>query len=190
MFARFWRSAPECGQQRDVRHVVMLRPTQPTASDQLHFLAVGPNDPRAQPLLDELAVEYAQRYESTPPTVMAWLRSVPLADFAPPDGGFLIGEVDGTAVTGGAFQRFDAETAELKRIWTDSTHRRCGYATALLVELEKTIAARGYRRVYLTTGHRQPEAEALYESTGYTRLSEPLPSRGPVFPIAFVKDLP
>jgi GNAT superfamily N-acetyltransferase len=168
----------------------MLRPSQPVASGQLRFLAVGPDDPRAQPLLDQLAVEYAQRYESTPPTVMAWLRSVPLAEFAPPDGGFLIGEVDGTTVTGGAFQRFDGETAELKRIWTDSAHRRCGYATALLVELESTIAGRGYRRVYLTTGHRQPEAEALYESTGYTRLAEPLPSQGPVFPIAFVKDLP
>src|SRR5882757_2324583 len=151
----------------------MLRPSQPTASGQLRFLAVGPDDPRAQPLLDELALEYAQRYESAPPTVMAWLRSVPLAEFAPPDGGFLIGEMDG-----------------LKRIWTGSAHRRRGYATALLVELENAIAARGYRRVYLTTGHRQPEAEALYESTGYTRLSEPLPSRGPVFPIAFVKDLP
>jgi hypothetical protein len=78
----------------------MLRPSQPTASGQLRFLAVGPDDPRAQPLLDELAVEYAQRYESTPPTVMAWLRSVPLAEFAPPDGGFLIGAVDGMTVTG------------------------------------------------------------------------------------------
>lgn len=48
---------------------------------------------------------------------------------------------------------------------------------------------RGYRRVYLTTGHRQPEAEALYEATGYTRLPEPLPARGPVFPIAFLKML-
>jgi GNAT superfamily N-acetyltransferase len=119
----------------------MLRPSQPTASGQLRFLAVGPDDPRAQPLLDQLAVEYSQRYE------MAWLRSVPLAEFAPPDGGFLIGEVDGVTVSGGAFQRFDAETAELKRIWTDGAHRRCGYATALLVELENTIAARGYRRV-------------------------------------------
>ena len=153
-------------------------------------MAVGPDDPRAQPLLDQLAVEYAQRYESTAPAVMAWLRSVPLAKFAPPDGDFLIGEIDGTTVTGGAFQRFDTETAELKRIWTDSAHRRCGYARALLDELEDTIAERGYRRVYLTTGHRQPEAEALYESTGYTRLAEPLPSQGPVFPIAFVKDLP
>src|ERR1700733_3150183 len=144
----------------------MLRPSQPTASDQLRFLTVGPDDPRAQPLLDALAVEYAQRYESTPPTVMAWLRSVPLAEFAPPDGGFLIGEVDGTTVSGGAFQRFDAETAELKRIWTDSAHRRCGYATALLVELENTIAARGYRRGEPTPGQRQPAARAPYDTKG------------------------
>ena len=140
-------------------------------------------------MLDELAVEYAQRYESTPPAIMAWLTAVPVAEFAPPDGGFIIGEVDEVAVTGGAFQRFDAHTAELKRIWTDSAHRRRGLATALLVELERIIADRGYRRIYLTTGNRQPEAEALYESAGYTRLSEPLPSRGPVFPIAFTKDL-
>jgi ribosomal protein S18 acetylase RimI-like enzyme len=121
---------------------------------------------------------------------LTWLKAVPIAEFAPPDGGFIIGEVDGIPVTGGAFQRFDVGTAELKRIWTDRTHRRRGLATALLVELENIIAARGYRRIYLTTGNRQPEAEGLYESTGYTRLSEPLPSRGPVFPIAFAKDLP
>ncbi len=164
--------------------------SQPAPPQQLRFVAVTADDPRAQPLLDELAVEYADRYESTLPRVTAWMRSVPIVEFSPPDGGFLIGEVDATLVTGGAFQRFDAETAELKRIWTDRAHRRRGYAFALLVELEATIAQRGYRRVYLTTGNRQPEAEALYESTGYTRLSEPLPSRGPVFPIAFVKDLP
>lgn len=167
----------------------MPKSSQPTPAQQLCFVAVTADDPRALPLLNELAVEYAQRYESTTPTVMAWMKSVPTADFAPPGGGFLIGEVGGVLVTGGAFQRFDAQTAELKRIWTDREHRRSGYATALLVELERAIAERGYRRVYLTTGHRQPEAEKLYESTGYTRLSEPLPSRGAVFPIAFVKDL-
>jgi GNAT superfamily N-acetyltransferase len=163
--------------------------SQPAYAQQRRFVSVSADDPRAQPLLDELAAEYAQRYESTTPTVMAWLRSVPAADFAPPDGGFLIGEVDGVAVTGGAFQRFDAQTAELKRIWTDRDHRRRGHARALLTELENVIAERGYRRVYLTTGNRQPEAEALYEATGYTRLPEPLPARGPVFPIAFVKQL-
>jgi GNAT superfamily N-acetyltransferase len=167
----------------------MPSPSQPAPPQQLRFVAVTPDDPRAQPLLDALAVEYAQRYESTTPTVMAWLKSVPPAEFAPPDGGFLIGEVDGVPVTGGAFQRFDTQTAELKRIWTDQTHRRRGHARTLLVELENVIAERGYRRVYLTTGNRQPEAEGLYQATGYTRLPEPLPARGPVFPIAFVKML-
>jgi ribosomal protein S18 acetylase RimI-like enzyme len=163
--------------------------SQPPQAQQLHFVAVSADDPRARPLLDELAVEYAQRYETTTPTVVAWMKSVPAAEFAPPDGGFLIGEVDGVPVTGGAFRRFDPHTAELKRIWTDRAHRRAGHASALLAELENEIAERGYRRVYLTTGHRQPEAEALYEATGYTRLPEPLPARGPVFPIAFVKAL-
>ena len=49
------------------------------------------------------------------------------------------------------------------------------------------IAARGYRKIYLMTGDRQPEAEELYLATGYTRLAGPLPSEGPVFPIAFEK---
>ncbi len=53
-----------------------------------------------------------------------------------------------------------------------------------------TIAAAGYRRVYLTTGDRQPEAEALYLATGYRRLPEPLPAEGEVYPVAFAKDLP
>jgi hypothetical protein len=44
--------------------------------------------------------------------------------------------------------------------------------------------------VYLTTGDKQPEAEALYLATGYRRLSEPLPAEGEVYPVAFAKDLP
>ena len=60
---------------------------------------------------------------------------------------------------------------------------------ALLAELETEIAARGYRRVYLTTGDRQPEAEELYLSSGYRRLDEPLPAEGEVYPLAFLKTL-
>lgn len=155
----------------------------------LRFVAVGQDDPLAAPLLAELAVEYARRYGGTRERVMAWLRSHPAEDFAAPDGGLLIGLVGDRAVTGGAFRRFDAETAELKRIWTDSGHRQRGYAKALLAELEAAIAARGYHRIYLTTGDRQPEAEALYSSTGYTRLAEPLPGDGEAYPIAFLKCL-
>ncbi|MCV6978308.1 GNAT family N-acetyltransferase [Mycobacterium bourgelatii] len=121
--------------------------------------------------------------------IAAWLRDGPPGEFEAPDGGMLIGVLDGHPVTGGAFCRYDADTAELKRVWTHREHRRRGYARALLAALEAEIAARGYRKVYLVTGNRQPEAEELYRAEGYTPLAEPLPTIGPVFPIAFVKDL-
>lgn len=160
------------------------------AVNDLRFVAVGQDDPLAEPLLAELTVEYASRYRVAEEDVSKWLRGYPAAEFATPSGGLLIGLLGDQPVTGGAFCRFDDATAELKRIWTDSRHRRQGHAKALLTELETEIAERGYRRIYLTTGDRQPEAEALYLSAGYTRLAEPLPAEGAVFPIAFVKTLP
>jgi GNAT superfamily N-acetyltransferase len=159
------------------------------AVNHLRFVAVGQDDPLAEPLLAELAIEYASRYGSTVDAVGAWLRQYPPDEFAPPRGGMLVGLLHGNPVTGGAFCRFDAETAELKRIWTDSGHRRQGHARALLAELENAIVAAGYLRTYLTTGDRQPEAAALYLATGYRRLAEPLPAEGDVFPVAFAKDL-
>jgi GNAT superfamily N-acetyltransferase len=157
--------------------------------NRLRFVAVGQDDPLAEPLLAELAVEYARRYGAPVERVGAWLRKHPAAEFVAPRGGMLIGLLDGQPVTGGGFSRFDDTTAELKRIWTDSRFRRQGHARALLAALEAEIADRGYRRVYLMTGDRQPEAEALYLSTGYIRLPEPLPSEGEVYPIAFEKAL-
>lgn len=160
------------------------------AVDQLRFVAVDQHDPLAEPLLAELALEYASRYRAPVERVSTWLRGYPADEFAAPGGAMVIGVYDGRPVTGGAFRRFDPDTAELKRIWTDSTHRRRGFARALLSELETEIAARGYRRIYLTTGDKQPEAEALYLATGYARLDEPLPDdSGESYPVAFLKTL-
>ncbi|MEW5809594.1 MAG: GNAT family N-acetyltransferase [Actinomycetota bacterium] len=158
-------------------------------SARLRFVAVAQEDPLAGPLIEELAVEYADRYGGQRDRVHAWLRSYPAAEFAAPGGGLLIGLLDGRPVTGGAFRRFDDTTAELKRIWTDSRHRRRGHGKALVAQLESMIAARGYTRIYLTTGDRQPEAEALYHSMGYTRLDEPLPNEGESYAVAFLKAL-
>lgn len=155
----------------------------------LQFVCVDQRDPLAEPLLDELAVEYADRYDGRAEAVLAWLRRYPAEEFAPPHGAMLVGLLGDVPVTGGAFRRFDHETAELKRIWTDSAHRRRGFGRGLLTALEAEIADRGYRRVYLTTGDRQPEAEALYLAAGYRRLAEPLPAEGEVDPVAFIKDL-
>ena len=154
------------------------------------FVDVRQDDDLAQPLIAELAIEYASRYESTEEGMLKWLRGHPPEEFAPPEGGMLIGLVDGQPVTGGAFRRFGIvegdETAELKRIWTDRRYRRRGYGRILLAELESRIAGLGYRRVYLTTGDRQPEAEALYTASGYSRLSEQRPG-GEVYAMAFEK---
>jgi GNAT superfamily N-acetyltransferase len=158
--------------------------------DELRFVAVDQRDPLAAPLLAELAVEYSGRYGGTEQRVMKWLlEEYPAEDFTPPDGALLIGLLDGQPVTGGAFRRFDDSRAELKRVWTDSRHRQRGFAKAIVAELEREIAARGYQRVYLTTGNRQPEAEALYLSSGYTQLPSPLPTVGETYPIAFEKTL-
>ena len=177
-----------------------------SAVSQLRFVPVGQDDALAQPLLDELAVEYATRYRGTISGVGKWLRGYPAAEFEPPAGGMLVGLLDDVPVTGGAFRRFDDDTAELKRIWTDARYRRRGYARTLLSALEGELVARGYRRAYLTTGDRQPEAVALYLATGYYRLAEPLPAggqstqarlqrsdpgnraQGEVYPMAFAKE--
>ena len=160
----------------------------------LRFVRVAQDDVLAAPLLAELAAEYSQRYGGDEQAQLAGLLHYPAEEFAPPRGGLIIGvTAEGTPVTGGAFRRFGdvagEPTAELKRIWTARHFRRQGLATAMMAELEAEIAGRGYRRIYLMTGDRQPEAERLYESLGYTRLEEPLPSRGPVYPVAFAKSI-
>jgi len=76
-------------------------------------------------------------------------------------------ERDGDIIAMGAYKALDAETAELKRIWTRSDLRRQGLALKVLVELERRALLAGYRQVYLTTGFRQPEAVRLYLSHGY-----------------------
>lgn len=165
----------------------------------IDFIAVSQHDELAQPLLAELAAEYSTRYDEPLERVHAGLLTYPADEFAAPQGGMLIGVLDSVPVTGGAFRRYGevdgVETAELKRIWTDHRHRRKGYADLLLDALESEIVDRGYRQIYLTTGHRQPEAEALYLSRGYTRLDGPLSLRSETYRaevhlMPFIKELP
>jgi GNAT superfamily N-acetyltransferase len=80
-----------------------------------------------------------------------------------------------------------APTAELKRIWTHSAHRRRGLARHVLAELERRADERGYARIYLTTGPRQPEAAGLYLSAGYTPLFDVARNPEEIGPLAFEK---
>ncbi|MEA5456315.1 GNAT family N-acetyltransferase [Sinomonas sp. JGH33] len=127
-------------------------------------------DPRVAPLLAGLLEEYTARYGDRYGGASHELTRFPAEEFAPPHGTLLIVREAGESVAGGAFRRFDARTAEFKRIWTHAAHRRRGLARAVLAALESEAIRRGYARVYLTTGPRQPEAVALYLTAGYTPL--------------------
>ncbi|SMG59858.1 GNAT family N-acetyltransferase [Paraburkholderia susongensis] len=133
-----------------------------------------PLDPRAQPLLDALLHEYATRYEDYRKdggaAAAQEMARYPAELFAPPQGAFILLIRDGETVGGGAFKRYDARTAELKRIWTRDDLRRQGLAKQIVQELELRALGQGYTRIYLTTGFKQPEAWALYERTGYATL--------------------
>jgi GNAT superfamily N-acetyltransferase len=135
----------------------------------LTVLNLPMHDPRVRPLLEELAREYDSRYGTLfgRGAAAEELNRYPAAEFAAPGGALLIVQEDGASVAGGAFRRHGPETAEFKRIWTHSAHRRRGLARFVLAELEALASARGYRRVYLTTGPRQPEAKHLYLNSGY-----------------------
>lgn len=135
----------------------------------------SPNDPRAQPLVEDLIREYDNRYGFVfnAEGARAELYRYPPEAFAPPYGNFLLILRDGETVAGGAFMRFDDTTAEFKRIWTRPDLRRQGLARRIVRELEDQAAAQGFTRVYLTTGFRQPEASTLYLALGYRPLFDP-----------------
>jgi GNAT superfamily N-acetyltransferase len=139
-------------------------------------IEIVPSDPLAKPLFDELQVEYSSRYAEfarhREPGQSEELARYPAEVFLPPDGIFVLlrRTSDGAVVGGGAFKRYDATTAELKRIWARSDLRRQGLARRVVAELELRALRQGYQRVYLTTGFRQPEALGLYLNTGYEPL--------------------
>lgn len=142
-----------------------------TAQQRDEFRYVLATDELAQPLLAELEIEYDTRYgDFFGAAAAAEMNRYPASDFAEPNGAFVVLLREGIPVAGGAFKRFNEDTAEFKRIWTAATHRRQGLARLVLAELEAEASRRGYSRVYLTTGPRQPEAKNLYLATDYTAL--------------------
>ncbi|MEU9519666.1 GNAT family N-acetyltransferase [Streptomyces sp. NPDC048224] len=160
----------------------------PSTSVNVTVLHVPVSDPRVRPLLRELGHEYSARYGKD---AHAEISRYPDEEFTEPYGGLLLLLLErGEPVAGGAFRRYDATTAELKRIWTHSAHRRRGLARRVLAELEREAGTRGYRRIHLTTGPRQPEARGLYLATGYTPLFDTRADPETIGPLPFEKHLP
>ncbi len=88
-------------------------------------------------------------------------------EFAPPDGLFLVGYLDGAPVACGGWRRRTARSVEIKRMYVADGARRHGLARRMLAELERTAAAAGAERIELNTGYRQGDAMRFYEANGY-----------------------
>jgi GNAT superfamily N-acetyltransferase len=127
--------------------------------------------PDAALLVEQVQGEYVARYGSRDDT------PIPAGYFEEPDGAFFVGYDGRTPIATGAWRRRSdveahgaADTAEIKRMYVVAGRRGEGLARQMLAHLEQTAAAAGIEVVVLETGMRQPEAIALYESSGYTEI--------------------
>ncbi|RNL66172.1 GNAT family N-acetyltransferase [Nocardioides marmoriginsengisoli] len=132
-------------------------------------------DPDAARLVEEVQLEYVARYGSRDDT--------PLLPgyFEPPSGAFFVGYLADVPIATGAWRQRDdvdalgsSRSAEVKRMYVAPAGRGRGLARAVLAHLEATARAAGAEVMVLETGTGQPEALALYASSGY----QPIPGFG------------
>ncbi|MFI6371262.1 GNAT family N-acetyltransferase [Streptomyces sp. NPDC050546] len=136
----------------------------------MHIRRVPFDHPDATKLNDQVQAEYAVRYgDDGDATVMA------ASDFVPPNGIYLIAyDAYDSPVASGGWRSQDANDegnldgdAELKRMYVVEQLRGRGLARRILAALEEDARAAGRTRMVLETGTKQPEAIALYTSSGY-----------------------
>ncbi|WP_326753184.1 GNAT family N-acetyltransferase [Streptomyces hirsutus] len=136
----------------------------------MNIRRVSYDHPDAVKLNDEVQAEYDVRYgdggDATP---------MDPADFRPPNGVYLIAyDENDTPVASGGWRVQNANgegnrdgDAELKRMYVIEQMRGRGLARRILAALEDDARAAGRLRMVLETGTEQPEAIALYASSGY-----------------------
>ncbi|WP_405762034.1 GNAT family N-acetyltransferase [Streptomyces sp. NBC_00045] len=135
-------------------------------------IRVMPYDhPDAVKLNDQVQLEYQARYGGEGDVTF-----LDPAMFAPPNGLYLLAyDASGTPVASGGWRSQDENDegysdgdAELKRMYVVPEARGLGLARRILAALEDDARSAGRTRMALETGDQQPEAIALYRSSGYT----------------------
>ena len=71
--------------------------------------------------------------------------------------------VDEIPAACGAFKKFDEETVEIKRMYTNPDFRKKGLATAIVKELEFWAKELNYTKAVLESSLKQNEALSVYE---------------------------
>ncbi|MFR9673514.1 GNAT family N-acetyltransferase [Streptomyces sp. TR06-5] len=130
--------------------------------------------PDARTLDGAVQEEYVERYGETDVT--------PLDPqmFDPPHGLYLLAcDDEGRPVATGGWRTqdrndegYDDGDAEIKRMFVVREARGKGLARRILAALEDSAREAGRTRMVLETGIHQPEAMALYESSGYQQVTK------------------
>ncbi|MGV9286522.1 GNAT family N-acetyltransferase [Streptomyces sp. NPDC003719] len=136
----------------------------------MNIRRVAFDHPDAVKLNDEVQAEYDVRYGDGGDAT-----HLDPADFTPPNGLYLIAyDENDVPVASGGWRSQDANDegnrdgdAELKRMFVIEQVRGRGLARRILAALEEDARAAGRTRMVLETGTKQPEAVALYLSSGY-----------------------
>lgn len=128
--------------------------------DGLELRVTAFDAPEVEPVHDRYQADLTERYGGAPGCIEA-------SGFAPGHGCFLTAWLDGAIVGMGGMRRHAAGIGELKRMYVEPEARGRGVARVLLARLEDAARADGHRELRLETGTMQPEAIALYESSGY-----------------------
>jgi GNAT superfamily N-acetyltransferase len=122
--------------------------------------------PLARALIGALNAELSSRY---PEDGATHFRLDP-DEVAPGRGAFLVARRAGKALGCGAVRRVEAGIGEVKRMYVSPEARGHRVGRAVLAALETEARALGLVRLVLETGVRQPEAIALYERAGFSRI--------------------
>lgn len=137
----------------------------------LRIERVAITDAAAQALIEEVQEEYVRRYGGRDES------PVEAAAFEDPVGAFFVGYLGDVPLAMGGWRRrpdvrrLDArDPAEIKRMYVAPAGRRSGLARRMLAHIEVTALADGIDVLVLETGTEQPEAIALYVSSGYARV--------------------
>lgn len=129
----------------------------------IEFRSAAFDAPESVELIEAVQQEYVVRYGTRDETHLE------VAEFAPPQGVFVVGWHADQPVACGGVRVVEAGVAELKRMYVAPALRRRGIARALLRKLETEAHSLGAAVLRLETGLHQPEAIALYESAGYLK---------------------
>jgi putative acetyltransferase len=84
---------------------------------------------------------------------------------------FFLAFVDDQPAGCGGLRQLGPTEAEVKRMFVAPQHRGTGVSTAILERLEVFGRERGYARLVLETGDRQPDAIRFYTREGYERIA-------------------